>query len=377
MKPSDASDPVRASARQPVKQNHILDELRKQIVFGDLRPGLRLPLRTKLQHRFNVSTATMQGALNRLIDEGFVKAQGRLGTFVSAHPPHLSHYGLAFPSPPRHSSGLRSQLWSALAREAQHVGPSEHRRFLIYQNVDGHTDTDVQRRLSGDMKDHRVAGIILAFVEENVDPGDSADTVLARPGDVPRVSIGTTISRWNLPTVCPDLRLFLDRALDFLVAKKRRRVALLTVTGPIPEHVQHFAAAAAARGLTAHPRWMQCVGFPEIQWAQNAAQLLMSQPAGNRPDAIVIFDENIVENALAGIADAGARIPKDVEVVAHSNFPCSMPGTAPITRLGFSVDRFLATSIDIIDAARRGLIPARVTMIPPVFESEIAHGNLA
>lgn len=360
----------RAGVRTPVKQNEILGALRRQIVEGIFPPGAKLPLRSQLQEHFQVSTATVQGALNRLIEDGFVQAQGRLGTRVTENPPHLCHYALIFPKPPSITQ-IRSRFWTALSNEAAQLGQAQPRKVPIYYGVDGHSDTEISQKLLTDMHSHRLAGLIFAFPEE---AGLGGTPLLEEPG-MPRVAVTTQAEFHHLPVICLDMRSFIDRSLDYLASRGRRRIALLTVTGTRAEHLEHFNNAIKSRKLTTKPYWVQCVGWPETQWARNVVQLLLHDDQTTRPDGLIIMDDNIVEYATAGLVGSNVSVPGDVEVVAHCNFPWSAPSVLPIKNLGYDARQVLKLAIDCVDRERRGQSPPKLTKVPAIFEEELAAAN--
>ncbi len=65
----------------------IADSLRRGIVGGEFPSGSRLPNRRQLAERFGASSVTVQRAMERLVRDGFVYADGPNGTFVTPHPP--------------------------------------------------------------------------------------------------------------------------------------------------------------------------------------------------------------------------------------------------------------------------------------------------
>lgn len=73
--------------RPAERRNEIVDFIHGMILSGKLKPGGRLPIRRKLQVKFNSSMSTVQQAIDRLVSEGFVESKGVGGTFVSANPP--------------------------------------------------------------------------------------------------------------------------------------------------------------------------------------------------------------------------------------------------------------------------------------------------
>jgi len=348
-----------------LKQNHILGDLRRQIVTGTYPPGSRLPLRSELQTHFNVSTATVQGALNRLIADGFVQAQGRLGTFVTRFPPHLSHYGLVFARTPS-VSDARSRFFTALSSEAASLGQEVGRKIPVYYGVDGHTDSEVYQKLAIDVQAHRLAGLILTLLDHH----ELDETPLMEEPDMPKVRITTGRQPGDVPAICLDMSTFIDKALDYLASKKRKRVALITVTGTRQEHLDYFRNGLESRKLTTRSYWMQSVGWPEVQWARNTVQLLLNPDQKVRPDALIILDDNVVEHCTAGLVQIGVDVPGDVEVVAHSNFPWSPPGVLPLRYLGFDAREVLLQAIENIDRQRRNEKVPAVSIISARFEDE-------
>src|SRR5262245_45736692 len=99
------------------KQATILKDLRRKIVTALLGQGARLPTRFQLLAEYQVSMSTVQGALDRLVEDGFVVPRGRAGTFVSPRPPHLCRYGLVFPSHPGDRNTFGG-YWQVLANVA-------------------------------------------------------------------------------------------------------------------------------------------------------------------------------------------------------------------------------------------------------------------
>src|SRR6185295_6183072 len=103
--------------------------------------------------------------------------------------------------------------------------------------------------------------------------------------------------------------------------------------------------------------------------------LLMHRNDTKCPDGLVIWDDNLVEHALIGLIAAGVRVPDDVAVVAHCNFPWPPPSVLPVTRLGYSIRQALRTCLDVLDRQRRGETVPPATKIPALFEEEA--GKLA
>ena len=102
---------------------------------------------------------------------------------------------------------------------------------------------------------------------------------------------------------------------------------------------------------------------------QNVVRLLMH--GKDRPNGLIITDDNLVEDAVAGLVAEGVEVPVDLEVVAHCNFPWPPLKTYPFRRLGPDVRGMLLACIDAIDKARRGEPAPGVIESPAIWESDI------
>ena len=357
---------TRQAGRPPRKREAVLEHLRQRIVGGELSPGAALPSHHEIERRFQATPATVQEAMRILRAEGFVETRPRRGTFVVRHPPHLCNYALAFPWDPRRRG---SQFYRAICLEAARV-KGIARRISVFHNIESHVDVEDYARLASLVRAQRLAGIVFAARPFGLLEGTP---LLDEPG-MPRVVIESRNLMDTAPTVYPDLPAFLPAALARLAADGRRRVAVITATAeesPEPP-VEAFCELAAERGLLTRPHWLQAVSVLVPAWGRQVARLLFAGERGERPDALVVTDDNLVPAVTAGVTASGVRVPRDVEVVAHTNFPHPTPSAVPAIRLGYDIRSLVALCLERIDQQRRGERPPRRTLLPPLFERELS-----
>lgn len=343
----------------------MVEYLRRCVVAGELAPGDRLPAYEALQVRFRADPPTIRDAIAVLRDDGFIETQSRRGTFVVPHPPHLAHYALIFPVP--ESYMWETQFFRAIRDEAARMEAPDCRLSFFF-DIDGHVDTEDYERLTAFVGAHRLAGEIFAF-NPLLLHGDSR---LETPG-IPRVAVMTSGGGEPFPTVYPDLNAFKNKALRYLVSKGRRRVAhLVTAMDQSADTLLDAGILAARRacGLDPASPWIQAAPLHAPAWARQVVRLLFSADAGKRPDALIIHDDNLVPDATQSLAETGLRVPEDVEVVAHANFPWPTPSAVPARRLGFDVAALMRVCRERIDQQRRGERPPAATLIPAIFEDE-------
>jgi len=365
-----ASPTSTAPGKPGNKQTAIVDRLKAEILAGAMRPGDRLPTRQELLRQFRVSIATLQQAMDRLRDDGFIVTRGRLGSFVAHTPPHLCRYGLVFPCYPGgqrngspHLAHLTpsSRFMDAMAQEALTFSAEGEREIVCYMGADRELATPGYQRLCEDIQARRLAGVIFLHPNSAYTP-----TLLAGTG-IPGIAYGAEQALPGMPIFHLDLAAFIVQALDYLVAHGRRRIALLTIACVGEALEAHFHRAAAARGATTGT--YSIIGLDPYQprWARHAAAILLNQAASHRPDGLIISDDHLVPACTQGVVEARMAVPDDLLIVAHCNYIANAPSAVLVTHLGFDVSAILQACIRLLDAQRlRETIPP-ITHIAPVF----------
>ncbi len=347
--------------------------VRGWIVDGRLRAGEALPSHLELASQFGVSTVAVQNGLNLLGGQGFVDARRGVGTFVSARPPHLHQYGLVFWNDPKAPLGHVgwSRYYQALTLAAAEAERSSDKRLLQFHGVDWHTDSPDRVRLIEHLETHRLAGIVFVNIPQHL----GGTPILDLPG-IPRLAIETESQHPNVRTVNFDSQQWLDKALDHLAAKGRTRVAAIANASSsacafFDREYDRLQAALAARGMSTCPRWMQFAPMNFARAARQATEILAADR--ERPDALLVLDDNYVEPALQGLQAAGVSVPDDIAVVGHANFPLPPAKTLPVRLLGYDQRATLRTAIAVIDRWRAGDVPPETTTLPALWEEEVGR----
>lgn len=356
--------PTPVLGRPAARRREIVSELRQQIVDGSLPPGSRVPTRLEIESRFGVSPLTVHRALQRLRDDGFITVNGRQGTYVADHPPHLTNFALIFPGHPNAAPWVR--FWTALSNEAGSLALPGEQTLKIYHDINGEPGNTALAELSREVSAHRVAGLIFAS-----SPHLLEGTPIMDEPDIPRVAIQSSGLYKEYPRVNLDRALFYERALTHLKERGRRRVACIGPALPL-NLADDLLPLPARHGLETRPYWWQGVGPGRPEAARNCAHLLLNPHQTERPDALIISDDNLVEWVMDGVRASGVRA-EDLDIVAHCNFSGAPAETLPCRRLGFDTRQVLNSCIEIIEAQRRGQDAPAVTLIPPVFEDELVN----
>jgi DNA-binding LacI/PurR family transcriptional regulator len=375
-----ATDPAKISRRLTgLRQSQkLLESLRRQIVSGRFPPGARLPTCRELTRTYGVSLMTAQRMLDCLVSEGFVVTRGPLGSYVVDYPPHLFRYGIVFENgPDEPGTTFWPPLWSALNQEALRVTRVDPRRRVIpFFNVNGHADVEDYQELLAGLRTSRLAGLILCM--DNFAP--LLHSPLFEDPTLPRVVFGTQAPR-DIPSdraaiICmADYTGLIERALDRLASRGRRRPAIVHLPGSPLLDEARWTAAVTARGMCTRPYWLLAINHHTPFTATNVIRLLVSGRPSERPDALLLANPNLVEPATAGLVAAGLRIPQDLDVVACGHFPYLTRSHVPAHWLGCDTRAVMHQAIHLIDRWRRGEMVPPVNGLPFLFEEELPSAD--
>ncbi len=349
--------------RHNSKYQNLVRSIRREIVEGVYGPGHRLPTRVELGAEHGVGAATVQRALNELAEDGFIRARARAGTFVTENPPHLSNYGLIAPA-----KGQWSRWQQAMHKAAEQMQSDSTVQFHEY-----FTSTAVALRgdvteLCRDVYRRRLGGLLF-IGQASFD--DLAGTPALEQEGMPRVRALFEM-RSDIPAVYMNVvESFTSRAIEYLTARGRRRIAHVLLIGEY-SHLPMVKDVIVKTGTEFQPYWFQAVSIGLMhETLPNVVNMMMHLEGDRRPDALIIHDDNITEHVVTGLLSAGVKVPGDLEIVSHFNYPLLEPSSLPMKRLGFDCRVLLKKSLEIFDMQQKGQKPPAFTAIPAIFEDEL------
>jgi DNA-binding LacI/PurR family transcriptional regulator len=343
----------------------VADGMRREIVAGTYAPGSQLPTRLEIEARFGVSRVTVQRAMRLLHSEGFIRMAGRRATYVASHPPHLCHYALVFREFPSDRHFYWTRYQQALAEQAAIASTDGTRTIEVFYGIsDEQHKTPAADELRNAIAGQRLAGVV--FVG---DAGTELHPSVAREAGVPCVVLASTPPLADMDAVAVNGAGFVRRAVEAIAERSCRGVAVLThaMQEDVSRRITHDLDQ---RGIVTHRRWNHQVDLLHPATAANLMELMLYSGQDERPDGLIITDDNLVEPALAGMRAAGVQPGTDIEIVAHCNFPRRPGGAVGVRWLGYDTRRLLRAALDDIDARRRGETPTP-TLIPAQFEEEL------
>jgi len=212
------------------------------------------------------------------------------------------------------------------------------------------------------MEARRVAGVIF------IDPYLYAGLIAQSP--VPCVAFMDQPGLPGLLSIQVDLEQIIDRALDDLASKGRKRIGFLLSEMTQERQVKYLLKAVAARGMETQEGWTIGLSLARSRWASNAVQAMMMQPAERRPDGLVITDDHLVLPAVEGLSRVGVTPGLEIDVVGHSNHGWSPTPAGAVRQLGYVARDLLLQAVELINTANTTGKAPRMVRMKPLFAEE-------
>lgn len=333
------------------KSERIVKDLRSQILSGERPPGSKLPTYDELMEEFEVTRPTVARALAALRSQGLVTVQGTRGVYVANEFPHHRRYLWVTSEHPGHLEWTTFMATFLELIEANQTGlPGE---VIPLVGVDGRENNPAYQRLCEAIRDESAAGMFVM---------NSATTYvlpILEEANLPRAAIWAPLPHSGLVNLAFDD--LIERACKSLIQGGQR----LAVLSPHKANLVAAGKCLAKLGL-APENFASHLVTPV--GCETVTRLLMERK--DRPDAVFITDDNLIEPFLCALESIGLRAKRDVYVLGHCNWPRAVGVDAGIVHIGFDVREILAAGKECIEAQRAGeKNPTRT--IQPRFASEL------
>jgi DNA-binding LacI/PurR family transcriptional regulator len=333
------------------KAEQIIKILRDEILSGKRTPGEKLPTYDALMEQFQVTRPTVARVLDGLRGEGLVTVNGTRGVFIADRFPHHNRYFWVTSEQPgslEWTSFLATILELIEKKETGIAGD-----VVALVGVDGRENNPEYQRLCEAVEHGSVAGLLLM----------NSATVYLLPvlqaAGIPRVAIWAPLPHAALLGL--DFPALIDRACVRMLEKGKR----IAVVSPHAHNLDAATRRFSELGLAQDKLWalhVAPVGCERI------TQLLFDRP--DRPDALFVTDDNLVEPMVKGLRRAKVQAGRDVYVLAHCNWPRPFGLADGVEHIGFDVREVLLTAKECIDAQRAGE-PSPSRIVRPRFKNEL------
>lgn len=342
--------PAHPLGRPPVQQAAVREALCRRILAGEWQPGERLPPRTVLIGQLGTTSATLQSALDELIADGLVVTRGVHGTFVHERSPHRFRFGLLLPQMLGDGKPF-NRYWQALIDAADLIADGSGRSMEVFFGRHFHAESPSFDRLCAELQRQRLAGLVVA-----APPGMFADTPILSAA-VPRAFISGSVPPPGDLDLGVDWASFRTLAVRRMAERGCRRLAVVAASG-LFEHgaeAEAWQAECVAAGIGFSRAWL--VAGDLLYPASITYHLELLGAQAERPDGMVVADDNLLPVVLAILSRIGFPPGPALQLLAHANFPLGAGEPTGVERVGFDAHRQLLEAIAFFGRRHAGVQP--------------------
>ncbi len=331
--------------------------LRREILTN-LQPGQRLSTARELAQRFRVNYHTIREGLSALAQEGLIERRVGRGIFVGDLAKHR-HVAVLVERDisDSHASYFYRRVPQRLVRFLRHNGFSA-RLYIDEVPVGDESLRPVActEFLEAAMR-HQLCGLAVLVTPPHPFAQWCPCFETLRADRVPVVAERGKIAEEIEARVDFDYRTAVRMGTQHLLDRGCRRIALLEFRlppcrledGNRDEMAEGFLAAMASSGVEINPRWVRrnlhpCT--PGAGW-EDFRRIWTAQR--EKPDGLLICDDNLFPGAATAICQLGIRVPGDLAVVSHfvrGNSNVTVP--FPVTKLEFDPDLYVQVMGDTL-----------------------------
>ena len=325
-----------------------------EIASGKFPPGGKLPTYDELERIHNVSYITINACIKLLKNSGLVISRERAGVFVSERPPILNRFAMIFPKEALSENRFLQTILKLLNDESV----KRKLEFEIFPGFEPHVDNPDYQKLISELHKMRIGGVAHVSMPSLPD----ACELLHFPG-IPVINASSCMKF--------DDKSYVEKSCDYLLSRKKRRIAVLFQG---KNHlVEKFMEKRDKSGMNSPDHWFIPIGTDAREGAGNITRLLLDCPSEKRPNGLIITDDNLVDHALGGVFRSRVKVPEELEIVTHCNWPNPVTSVMPVKRLGYDVGEAVSIIIDILLKSRgkSGLQKTESVPLAPLFEEEI------
>ena len=284
------------------------------IASGVWQPGQRVPVRRAMAVQYGATIVTIQKALAELERSGIVRSDGWQGTFVSRRPPCLCRFGLLLPDPADADGSYPSRFYTSLAMAVREHGRQPEAEWVVYDDL--LAGGSARKRLRKDLAGHHLAGLAVVFARPML---PLVREIL--PCQVPIMQIGGPAAEPGCQHLDYDRAALASLVSSRLLAAGSRRPMVAVLANIDQAHFTAIRAILHQQGIDPAPGAIMGFDHAHTAWIHEWMPGQWSRPAGQRPDGMLILDDNFIEAASLGLGGLGLIPGRDLPVVAYSNLP--------------------------------------------------------
>ena len=344
------------------KRLQLEEELKNEIISGKLKPGDRFPTYEELSKRYEASRATFHYVLNHLKRDLYTVSVERSGTFVAERLPCRTRIGMVF-----RLDENENEFWHKICQAAMRYNRthSDYEFIFFRSRILQVPLKEEYHELHDQLRRQMLASLFFPFVPES----KNLLSLLDEFPEIPRILFGNQNRENEGPRVCLSPAQSVRLAMQHFKCEKICRVAAIA-HGETPQ-LAHFLKEVENAGLQTRREWLVPVARDLDFAVENFTKLLLSLPPDRRPQGFYITDDHLLSRVQRAVIASGVRVPQELKLVCHTNFPDPTTPVLPVERVGYDVEAIVRAIIRLTDMHYAGVAEQKI-IIPAEYERNVA-----
>ncbi|MFB3785176.1 MAG: substrate-binding domain-containing protein [bacterium] len=342
-------------------------QLREQIEAGELKHGDPLPTREKLMREHGLSLSTVTRAVSELERQGWLISRQGSGTFVVKRGEAPKEAVRENPVVGLLAPISRNDIPHFVTEFVHEAADNSINALVMYAPEDEESELNQARLLL----EKGVQGLVWFPVEPKRHVSVAS---LFRKNKLP-VILGEKVTEdFNLPWTCVRFDYYggAMAALKHFLDQGHKRIAYVGPKGaeadfgPVPERWNAYKLIMKQRNLWSPD---ELVIPPSLfrEWHVHVNRLETLFHRANAPTAILAYDDAIALEAMRGLQAIGARVPEEIAIIGHGDYPYGQYATPRLSTVAGSWSEYADTVI----RALRTELAAAAGAGAPLSEREI------
>lgn len=336
------------------KLERVFRTISAEIAVGKYPPGGKLPTYQELEKIHQVSYITINACIKLLKNSGMVVGRERSGVFVTDRPPILNRFAMVIAK----ESLVENRYLQTIQKMLVEESSKRKIDFEIFSEFEPHVDNPDYQKLISEIYKMRLGGIVQIAM-----PYFPSSCELLHFSGIPVIN-GSGCLKF-------DEKAYVEKSCEYLLSKNRKRIAVFFQG----KHklIEKFISKRDNSDMESPDHWFIPIGGNAREGANNIIRILLDYPKEQRPNGLIITDDNLVDFILNGVFCSRVHVPEELEIVTHCNWPNPVTSVIPVKKLGYDVRKAVSVIIDIALKSRGkgGYQAFEPYLLAPQFEEEL------
>lgn len=361
-----------------LKYYDLMEDLRKQILSGGIKPGEKLPSENQLSSEYGVSRQTVRKALQILQNEGYIYAEHGRGTFCSEMLRHTrKSHNIAVVT-----TYLSDYIFPRVIQGIDRV-LTENGYSILLKNTKN--SRSLEARCLEELLQKDIDGLIIEPSKSQIFCRHINLYRMLDEYQIPYVFIqGSYAQMKNKPHILLDDCRGGYLAAHYLLSLGHRKIIGVFKADDTQGQQRHkgYVQALQEAGVAYDP--------DKIVWFYTEDRRThpyeeMRQLAAAREscsfDAVVCYNDQIAQEVIRALNDAGLSVPEDVSVTGYDDSYLAVSGKVPLTTVAHPQEKLGEMAAELLLALIREGVPKeemanRILIEPELIVRESCRENM-